>query len=395
MPRRSVLGAMVRSVLPLLIGLAALVVVIAYLAGFFNEKIPGGQSPVRAAERNMPADYALYEVQVRVKPMVEEAIGTLKAASRTEISSRVLAPINRITVRAGDTVEKGQVLVELDKQALQAQVQQSKSALAAAQAALTQAKDEYDRAVKLRQVNRGALAEQEFQQITARLREAEANYSRAEQAVREAEVLLSYATIRAPKSGTIVDRWAEEGDMARPGVPLLSLYDRKSLRLEVPVMENLASRLHVGDRVTVHIDALGRDFQGIVDEKVPQAETATRTFLIKVKLPPADDLYEGSFGRLRIEVETRPHLCLHSGAIQRIGQLEFVRVVDRKTGRVERRFVKTGRRGYGSYVEVLSGLQPGELVIVPKEALKETPGTEAPSPEPASGKPADAPSAGR
>lgn len=370
MTARSLLRAVFGSVMPLLLGLVVLVLVIAYLAGFFNEKIPGGWSPAVAGESNLPADYAIYEVQVRVKPTIEEAIGTLKAATRTEVSSRVLAPINRITVRAGDTVEEGQVLVELDRQALQAQVQQAESALAAAQAAAAQAKDEYDRAVRLRQASPGALAEQEFQQITARLRAAEANYSRAEQAVREAEVLLSYSTIRAPKSGTIVDRWAEEGDMARPGEPLLSLYDRKSLRLEVPVMENLASKLRVGDAVTVHIDSLGRDFQGTVDEKVPQAETATRTFLIKVKLPPADDLYEGTFGRLRIEVETRPHLCLHSGAVQRIGQLEFVRVVDPKTRHVERRFVKTGRRGYGPYMEVLSGLRPGEQVVVPRQALE-------------------------
>ena len=70
------------------------------------------------------------------------------------------------------------------------------------------------------------------------------------------------------------------------------------------------------------------------------------------------------FGRLEIPAGVRRHLCLHRGAVQRIGQLEFVRVVDPETKRLERRFVKTGQRGYGPFMEVLSGLKAGETVVV-------------------------------
>lgn len=378
MKPKALAAALLKTVLPAVVGLVLLVLVIAYLAGMFREKIPGGQSAMAGPRAVLSADDKTYVVEPKEKPYIEEAIGTLKAATRTEIASRVLAPIDRITVRAGDTVEQSQVLIELDRQALEAQLSQAKSSLAAADAEVEQAKDALGRATRLRQTNPGAIAEQEFKRLDSQYQAALANQSRARQAVAEAEVLLSYATIRAPKSGTIVDRWAEEGDMAQPGKPLLSLYDQKSLRLEVPVMENLAVKIHQGDELTVRIDALNRDFKAVVDEKVPQAEAASRSFLVKVKLPPDDDLYEGMFGRLRIPAGVRRHLCLHGGAVQKVGQLEFVQVVvDPKTGKLERRFIKTGQRGYGPFVEVLSGLKEKETVVL-------RPGSDAAQPSDAS-----------
>ncbi len=368
MKAKAVASVLLKTVLPAVIGLVLLVLVIAYLAGMFLEKIPGGQAPVAQAQPIPRQGSEIYTVEPKEKPYIEEAIGTLKAATRTEISSRVLAPIDRITVRAGDAVEEGQVLVELDRRDLESQHKQATQALAAANASAEQAKDRFDRAQRLRQTNPGAISEQEYQALGSSLQGASADQSRAQQAVTEAEVRLSYATIKAPKSGTIVDRWAEEGDMAQPGKPLLSLYDPRSLRLEVPVMENLATKVHVGDELVVHIDALGRDFPTVVDEKVPQAEAATRSFLIKVKLPPSEDVYEGMFGRLRIPAGVRRHLCLDSRAIQRIGQLEFVQVVDPESRKLERRFIKTGQRGYEHFVEVLSGLREGEQVVIPPDS---------------------------
>jgi RND family efflux transporter MFP subunit len=353
-----------KRVLPAIVGLVVLVAVIAYMADVFRNKIPPDQAPVARDElADVPA-YGTYEVQPIKKQYIEEAIGTLKAARRTEISSRVQSTITRIAVAAGDTVAEGDVLIELERKDFEAQLSQAEAALAAAAAAVEQAQDIYDRAVRLRKTNPGAIAEQDFNQMRSNLLAAQANRSGAQQGVAEAQVRLSYTTIKAPKPGTIVDRWAEEGDLAQPGVPLLSLYDRTTLRLEVPVMENLATKIQEGDELEVHIDALDKDFLGVVDEKVPQAEAASRSFLVKVGLPPSDKLYEGMFGRLRVPAGIRRHLCLHTSAVQRVGQLEFVIVEDPKSGRRERRFIKTGRFGDATHQEVLSGLEAGDQVLL-------------------------------
>ena len=393
---RAAAAVLLKQILPAAVGLIVLVAVIAWLAGAFTKPIPPGQTALADEALADLKARGTYKVEQISKDFIEEAIGTLKAASRTEISSRVLSRIDRITVRAGDQVAQDDVLIELDRKDFEAQLNQAEAALEAADAALEQAEDMYNRAVRLRETNPGAMAEQDFNQLRSNMLAARADRSRALQAKAEAEVRLSYTTIKAPKSGTIVDRWAEEGDLAQPGVPLLSLYDRASLRLEVPVMEELATKLQIGQTLQVYIDALDRDFSGVVDEKVPQAEAASRSFLIKVTLPPSDELYEGMFGRLRIPAGKRQHLCLHTDAIRQVGQLEFViveeTVEDPLTGkperRRERRFIKTGRYGDATHREVLSGLEKGEYVLL---LAAEGPGKPpAPCPQPGPPGPGDA-----
>ncbi|NLF08584.1 MAG: efflux RND transporter periplasmic adaptor subunit, partial [Pirellulaceae bacterium] len=77
------------------------------------------------------------------------------------------------------------------------------------------------------------------------------------------------------------------------------------------------------------------------------------------------ELYEGVFGRLKIPTEIRRHLCIPEAAVERIGQLRFVDVVG-QGGRLERRYIQTGRRGMESKIEVLSGLKAGERVLLRK-----------------------------
>jgi multidrug efflux pump subunit AcrA (membrane-fusion protein) len=118
----------------------------------------------------------------------------------------------------------------------------------------------------------------------------------------------------ASKSGRIVDRLAEPGDTARPGEPLLVLYDATSLRLEAPVLEQLAIKLRARQELKVYIDALQREVVSTVDEIVPQADAPSRSFLVKASVPRSEDLYEGMFGRLRIPSGERRHLCLATDA---------------------------------------------------------------------------------
>jgi RND family efflux transporter MFP subunit len=194
-----------------------------------------------------------------------------------------------------------------------------------------------------------------------------AEESRAEQAVNEGKAMLSYATIKAPRGGRIVDRLAEPGDTSRPGEPILVLYDATSLRLEAPVLEQLAVKLRAGDKLDVYIDALEREVESTIDEIVPQADAPSRSFLVKASIPRSDDLFEGMFGRLRIPAGQRRHLCLATDAIHKVGQLEFVEVVT-SDEQIERRFIKTGRLGMPGRIEVLSGLRVGERVVIKPSA---------------------------
>jgi RND family efflux transporter MFP subunit len=347
-----------------LVLVAGLGLAIAWWAGMFEEKIEPGQTEVVAGPPGPLEDYVVDQVHAVEQAYYAEAVGTLKAASRTQISARVMAEIKDIEVRAGDFVEKDDVLIELDRAALERRHSQAEAERAAANAAVVQAKADFERAEALRKESPSAISRQQLDQYSYQYEAAKAKLSGAEEALAEASVLLSYTTIKAPKSGTIVERLAEPGSVAQPGVPLLEIYDPTSLRLEVPVMENLAIKLKEGDELAVKIDALDEEFVATVDEIVPQAEAASRSFMVKVKLPPSADLFEGMYGRLMIPAGQRLHLCLNAEAIERIGQLEFVYVVDANGKNPERRYIKTGRFGRPGRVEVLSGLKANENVLV-------------------------------
>ncbi len=342
----------------ILLGLAALALVIAWISGVFVSKIPPGETAPVARKLEGQATDVVHEIE---KDYIEETVGTLKAASRSVISSKILATIQEIRVSAGDFVKAGDLLVTLNTRELEARLQQANERLNGSQAAAREAKSDFERNSRLWEQQ--AISQREYEESNRKLKVAEADERRAEQEVDEANALLSYSKITAPKSGRIVDRTAEPGDMAQPGKPILTLYDSESLRLETPVLEHLAVKLKIGQVLTVHVDSVDKEFAATIDEIVPQADAASRSFLVKASLPRSGNLYEGMYGRLRIPAGSRHHLCLSTAAIRRIGQLEFVDVV-LEDDSLQRRLIKTGRLGMPGRIEVLSGLEAGEKVVL-------------------------------
>ena len=346
---------------PFFVAMAVLILLVLWIAGVFTSKIGPGHEPVSAG--GLAENYRTDQVHEVVKPYFEEALGSVKAADRTAISSRILAPIQKINVVAGQTVKAGDVLIQLDPREIQARLFQAQAGVTAAEATLKKAESDFVRYRNL--LEKLAVSKSEFERVQTERNVAQARLRQAKESLIEAEVMLSYTTIKAPKAGLVVDRLAEPGDTARQGVPLLVLYDPASLRLEVPVPESLALRLKKGDKLTVRFDALNQKITAVVDEIVPQAEVGSRSLLVKVTLPETAGLFEGTFGRIQIPSGQRRHLCLAVDAIHRVGQLEYVDVV-KKDKTFERRMIKTGRLGMPGKVEVLSGVEAGETVRLPQ-----------------------------
>ena len=269
----------------IVIGLAGLGLVIAWISGAFNETIPPGEFPSVVRKIGDQSTDVVHEV---TKDYIEEAVGTLKAANRSVISAKVLATIQEIHVSAGDFVSEGDLLISLDTDEFNARLNQAKESLAASEASVREAQSDFERNRRL--LESKAISRQEYDIAERRFTVAQADARRAQQEVKEAEVLLSYSRITAPKSGRIVDRLSEPGDTTQPGKPMLTLYDAGSLRLETPVVESLAVKLQIGQKLNVHVDSLNQDFMAVIDEVVPQADAASRSFLVKASLPRGENL---------------------------------------------------------------------------------------------------------
>ncbi len=351
------MSSRIRSIVEALAGTVVLAAAIAWLSGGCNERIGSGrvEAPADAAPAQTSA------ARGERGPVVEWASGSVESARRTAVASRILARIESIAVAAGSDVSAGDLLVRLDARDADARQREIGEALRGARASAELARTERDRAREL--LGKGVGSQQALDRAERELRVANAEADRLMQSASEAAAAVSYAEIRSPVSGRVVDRLAEPGDTAVPGRPLLRIYDPSVLRVEVPVRESLAVGLRVGEPLPVEIPALDARMTGVIDEIVPFAEPGARTLLVKVRLPADPRLFAGMFARAAIPAGEVERVIVPRAAVERVGQLAFVRVKGADE-RIERRLVTTGSSVGDAEIEVLSGLVANEQVAV-------------------------------
>jgi len=351
-------GKLIKNTILIVVSLGVLLILLLYMSGAFQSKIePDTIETARESVGDKPTDV----VQEIVDTEQVEVVGTLRAERRTEVAPKIMATIEQVNIRAGERVEKGRVLVRLDDRDYQARLEQANQAVVGAQASLRNAKTEYERQKSLLESNAGT--QQALDQAEAQYQVSEAEMKRAQEAVKAAQTTLSYTVIEAPINGIVVDKLVDVGDTASPGRPLMTIYDPEAFRLEAAVPEALSSDISVGRKLTVRLDTLNMAVEGEVAEVVPQAETASRSFLVKVDIPEDPRMVEGMFGRLLIPTRKRTRFCVADSAVRSVGQLRFVDVVT-ESGELERRQITIGAHSEMGRVEVLSGLDAGESVVL-------------------------------
>lgn len=192
--------------------------------------------------------------------------------------------------------------------------------------------------------------------------EASSQVSQARAAVDFARVQLGYATITSPISGVVTERLVDPGDTVSPGVPVVAVEDDSLYRLEAAAPERDAAGLYVGRMVRVTVGSDERSGEGRVAVVSPAGDPATRKFVVKVDLPKGMRSRSGEFGRISFPVGFSRTVVLPEGALREDGGLTYVFTVGQDK-RAKLQVVKTGRK-LGGGVEVVSGLAPGDRVII-------------------------------
>lgn len=281
----------------------------------------------------------------------KEAPGVVAPLRESTLASKVLGLVREIRVREGDEVQAGDLLIRLDNRDLKARLDQARAELENAE-------------VHLRRMRRLQEEDSVAQQV---LDDAERAYKVALAAERAVRADLTYTLIKAPFAGVVTEKMIELGELAAPGRPLLKLEDRRPRRLEATVSETDISRLREGQRLTVRLDALpGRVLEGRVSQILPSADPSTHSFTVKVDLPAGSGIRSGLFGRMVFSAGTRRTILVPRTAVLQAGELAKVYALD-EHGVAQLRLVKTGRAFEGR-VEILSGLKPGERILVRAEA---------------------------
>jgi len=311
------------------------------LAGCGRKPEPSNDTSPRLPTANV----RVQKVGSKPENITEEVVGTVRARLHATLEAKVSGRIAQLPVVLGQPVKAGELVARLEAAEIAARLEQ-------ANASLELAERDWRRNSAL--FEQQAITRAEYEAAEARHRVAKGNAA-------EAKAMMGYVELLAPFDGVVTKKWADVGDFAAPGKPLISLEDSSALQLEADVPEAIASHVRPDAALLVLVDAAVKPLTGTVAEIAPAADPISRTLRVKLDLPHQLGLRTGQFARLLVPMDQSNSLQVPATAVLQRGQLEMVFAVVNQSAQL--RLVKTAKR-IGDQVEILSGLDAGDLVII-------------------------------
>lgn len=297
------------------------------------------------------------------------ASGKIEAENSANLSTRMMGYVTKLHVKVGQNVREGQLLVSVNSTDLQAKKAQVDASIIQAQAAYTNAKKDYDRFVNL--FAQQSASQKELDDMTARFEMAKAGLEAAKQMRNEIQAQFSYSNITAPFSGVVTNTFVKEGDMANPGMPLVSVEGATRLQVVAMVSESDIAYVKQGMTVKVNIKSLNKEVAGKVSEISLSAKNTGGQYLVKVNLNQQDkSILSGMFVNVQfpiektkvVETNSTERVLIPTSALVKQGQLSGVYTVGNGNVAILR-WLRLGKT-FGNQVEVLSGLSANEAYIV-------------------------------
>ena len=310
-----------------------------------------------------------YEEVVKKGPeRVREFSGSTKAELESALSFKVAGTLTSRLVSVGDLVNAGQVIARLDPQDYQVVVQEAEAGLAAARAELRNAEASYERVRELYE-NRNA-SKSDLDAARAAAESGNAQVRAARQQLEAAKLQLSYTNLTSPQDCSIAETYVKENENVSAGQSVVRVNCGECSEVTVSVPETFISGVEAGDVVEVVIDAIaGEVFPAAVTEVGVASGQAGTTFPVIVALTHnCPNVRSGMAADVRFTFmsETGEDKILVPGVAvgeDRSGRYVFI-LTSAGDGywTASRRSVEIGAIYPGS-IEVLSGLEEGELVV--------------------------------
>lgn len=298
------------------------------------------------------------------------ASGKLVSKNSVNVSTRMMGYITSMPVQVGQSVNAGQQLVSINSSDIQAKGGQADAQIMQAQAAYDAAKKDFERFQNL--FNSQSASQKELDDMKARFDMASAGLNAARQMKNEVNAQYRYTNITAPVSGVVTAKYVEQGDLANPGMPLLTIESPSVLQAQVLVSENNITQVKTGMDVKVLIKSSGKEVDGKVAEISQSSANTGGQYMVKINISDAKDLLPGMFVNANFPFENKggisngvSSIMIPKTALVKKGQLSGVYTVSSENTAVLR-WLKLGKET-ADEVEVLSGLQADETYIVSAE----------------------------
>jgi RND family efflux transporter MFP subunit len=305
--------------------------------------------------------FAVAPVKYQVTDSGYSTEAAVEAVKQSTVAAQVSGRVSAVNFDAGDYVKAGTVIVRLTAQELSSAVAGSQAQVAQATATLANARANYERQQQLFQQK--FISQAALDRATAEYRAAEAAAGAARAGAGQSSAVSSYTVITAPFSGVVAARHVELGETVTPGKPLMTGFDPKDMRVIANIPQYKLAEVKAAPRVAVEIPSLNKWIEATGVTVLPSADTATHTVKVRIDLPTnLEGVIPGMFARAHFSVGSARKLTIPSSAVVRRSEITAVYVVDKN--RVSLRQVRLGMPNARGQVEVLAGLNPGDVIAL-------------------------------
>ncbi|MFZ2541906.1 MAG: efflux RND transporter periplasmic adaptor subunit [Gallionella sp.] len=301
-------------------------------------------------------------VQYREVERIYSVEGLVEATRQSTVSAQISGRIKEISFDVGDRVSKGQVILRIDERETAQALAGSTAQVMQAQAALRNAKANYERSKQL--FEQKFISQSALDKAQADYQVARAQAAASEAGASQASLAHGYSAVVAPYSGVVAARLVEVGEMVSPGKPMMVGFDPTDMRVVVSVPQHKLSEIGSLPKVMVEVPSLNRWIKATSTTVQPLADVRTHSTQVRVYLPANEaDIYPGMFVRAHFVVGKANKLVIPGSAVLHRSEVVAVYVVD-KNGGMKLRQIRLGETTANGSVEVLAGLNPGEEVAL-------------------------------
>ena len=301
-------------------------------------------------------------VEMRDVELTYTAEAVVEAVRQSTVAAQIAGRIVELRFDVGDYVKKGEVIARIDERAASQAVAASEAQVRQAEAALRNARAEFERSKQL--VAQKFLSPAALDKAEAEYKAAQARVTALLAGAGQAQTERSFATIFAPYSGLVSARHVELGEMAVPGKPLMTGFDPGTLRVTATVPQAQIAAIQAGAKARVEVPSSARWVEATQLTVIPAADPRTHTTQVRLGLP-ADvrGIYPGIYARAHFVTGRTAALLVPRAAVLQRSEVTAVYVIP-ESGAPQLRQIRLGTAGDEHAVEVLAGLRPGERVAL-------------------------------
>lgn len=298
--------------------------------------------------------------------------GQVESSQTANISTRVMGYITKLTVKVGDHVKAGQLIASISNTDIIAKRSQADAMIAEAEAAMKSAQKDYDRFTIL--YKQQSASAKELDNITLQYNAMKAKTEAARQMRNEINAMLAYTNLTAPFAGIVTQKLADAGNMASPGMPIVTIEQSGTYQITAAVPETEIKQIKPGEVVTVTIKSIDKTFKGKISQINESSQFTGGQYLIKISIPESEKkgLYAGMYANISLLSLQKTETAVASDAV--LVPLSAIVNKDQLTGiytissnnTALLRWIRLGKT-YGDKVEVISGLGKNEPYILSAE----------------------------